>query len=222
VRYNQGAIQQNQMDCQTQRGEELSVFTQNPIRFLSQKKDELNVLLRVWEAAREGGFYRKDARIACEKVKLAAKRIGDEIEPLDQSLKRFLSLELTRDPSSEKTIRLSKMVIATECAKTYVDSLLNTNCHPTFLREGLHTFSRISNYTLIGTGLLTGLVYLADRMFADKVAPPSVYGPVKVSLLACIGINAIRILNQFLRVDKSEVQMKNAKARFENALCSIS
>jgi len=130
-----------------------------------------------------------------------------------------LITESSKDPSSEQTQKLQKIALASQHGLNYFASVVNDTYYPTLFNWSILEATRASNKLAFCAVVLTGAGYLSKELLQYTV-PCYATIPVKVSLVACIGFNAIRYLNLCYRYNSSIVKTQSMKFFFEKAIAS--
>jgi hypothetical protein len=187
--------------------------------FLTQKNEELKLFQDLWDATKGNDFYNSNSKLASEQVKKIAENSRNEVISLNKKVVQLLISESSKDPLSEQTQQLQKVALASQYGINYFTSVVNDTYYPTLLNWSILETARASNKLAFCATVLTGAAYLGKEII-DYTLPSYATIPIKASLAACIGFNAIRYLNLSYRYNSSIFKINNVKIFFELALHS--
>lgn len=192
---------------------------ENGMAFLRQKNEELKLFQDLWDATKANDFYNNNSKLAFHKVKEIAEKSRSEVVSLNERVTQLLITEFSKDPSSEKTQQLKKVALASQYGINYFASVVNDTYCPTLLNWSILETARASNKLAFCATVLTGAAYLGKEIIGYAL-PSYATIPIKVSLAACVGLNAIRYLNFSYRYEASVLKIFNVQLAFELALNS--
>ncbi|HEV8052313.1 MAG TPA: hypothetical protein VGP47_07455 [Parachlamydiaceae bacterium] len=194
-----------------------SMILENGMKFLGQKKDELQIYEDLWNASMGSEYYGASSKSSAEKFKAVAEKSRNEIKDFDNAVTHLLLIEAAKDPSSEKTKQLAKITMVSHTALNYFKSVVNDAYYPTFLNQVPNVAKLACDKIVPGLATLSLFAFAANAMTNHALDS---YEPIlfKVTLTACIAFKAISYLNGGYGIDQAKEQVKNMKNLFEKAL----
>jgi len=192
------------------------------IDFLYQKKEGLKVFQDLREAAQKIDYYCNSSIVATEKVKEVAKQSIKEMETLKKVATEFLIVESAKDPSSEQTKRLSKIILITDLGLEYFTTVIKNTDTPNLVDQKLRDIWLASNKALPLATLLVGPVFLLKESHVLSYQYNNhvnyVYLLWQIPAVACVASNVIRYLHRNYVSNPREQLINSVKNLFEKAL----
>lgn len=189
----------------------------NGIDFMHEKQKDLKVLQDLWKIAQETNYYSVPAKLAAKKVKDNAFNAKKEVETLHGSVTNLMNEE-SKNLQSCAMKKLKEIWKVTYYGLEYFKSVADESCFPSLPNELFREARLKSNQLAFTATVLTVTTHVSNELLFQYDLPWYVFMPMKVSLAACLGINALSLLNIKYRCQPGEAQVEKMRDLFERAL----
>lgn len=188
------------------------------IKFLADKRQELEVFQKLWKTAQEPDYYSQPAKIAAEKVSVNASQAREEVQKLKVAVTHLVNEESSKAPLSCTMKKLEKISEVTSFGYEYFKSVADASCFPSLPNQLLREARLASNQLAFTATVLTVSTHISNEMMFQYELPWYLFMPMKVSLAVCLGANVLSLLNVKYRCNPGQAQVEHMRNLFDKAL----